>query len=290
MWKIFFFFVSSLSKFTFSTSDRILCKIKKKKGANKLNLIQTLRSPPLHKVLVWSSSCTVAHSSKWILYLHIYVLCTTTGNVCLKKRAFCLLNIKCVPASWQRHVSVKKQSTPTQTLLRFRLQSQSYYHYSQPFWILHHHCPIPPPTLLNYSATIAAGPGPSIRSAQGEGWWLTVCNRVHLDSYRPLELRQTTVLEPLGRIWLMLWGVFGCEVALTVKIYELLAAFSLLGELGEEEEEEEGEKFIPDSPGGSVAVFWPLRLFLHTGHVSCCQKQREKEYFQYSLQKGDIPL
>lgn len=147
-----------------------------------------------------------------------------------------------------------------------------------------------PPPLLNYSATIAAGPGPSIRSAQGEGWWLTVCNRVHLDSYRPLELRQTTVLEPLGRIWLMLWGVFGCEVALTVKIYELLAAFSLLGELGEEEEEEEGEKFIPDSPGGSVAVFWPLRLFLHTGHVSCCQKQREKEYFQYSLQKGDIPL
>lgn len=145
MWKIFFFFVSSLSKFTFSTSDRILCKIKKKKGANKLNLIQTLRSPPLHKVLVWSSSCTVAHSSKWILYLHIYVLCTTTGNVCLKKRAFCLLNIKCVPASWQRHVSVKKQSTPTQTLLQFRLQSQSYYHYSQPFWILHHHCPIPPP-------------------------------------------------------------------------------------------------------------------------------------------------
>lgn len=150
--------------------------------------------------------------------------------------------------------------------------------------------PDPPPPLLNYSATIAAGPGPSIRSAQGEGWWLTVCNRVHLDSYRPLELRRTTVLEPLGRIWLMLWGVFGCEVALTVKIYELLAAFSLLGELGEEEEEEEGEKFIPDSPGGSVAVFWPLRLFLHTGHVSCCQKQREKEYFQYSLQKGDIPL
>lgn len=97
MWKIFFFFVSSLSKFTLSTSDRILCKIKKKKGANKLNLIQTLRSPPLHKVLVWSSSCTVAHSSKWILYLHIYVLCTTTGNVCLKKRAFLSFKYKMRP-------------------------------------------------------------------------------------------------------------------------------------------------------------------------------------------------
>jgi hypothetical protein len=42
-----------------------------------------------------------------------------------------------------------------------------------------------------------------------------------------------------------------------------------LGELEEEEEDEEGEKFIPDKPGGSVAVFCPLRLFLHTGHVSC---------------------
>lgn len=61
---------------------------------------------------------------------------------------------------------------------------------------------------------------------------------------------------------------------MTVKIYELLAAFSLLGELGEEEEEEEGEKFIPDNPGGSVAVFCPLRLFLHTGHVSCCGETR----------------
>lgn len=57
-----------------------------------------------------------------------------------------------------------------------------------------------------------------------------------------------------------------------VKLYELLSAFSLLGELGEEEEEEVGEKLIPDNPGGSVAVFCPLRLFLHTGHVSCCQK------------------
>lgn len=55
------------------------------------------------------------------------------------------------------------------------------------------------------------------------------------------------------------------------KTYELLAAFSLLGELGEDEEEEEGEKFIPDKPGGSVAVFSPLRLFLQTGHVSCCR-------------------
>lgn len=63
--------------------------------------------------------------------------------------------------------------------------------------------------------------------------------------------------------------LFGGEVAVTVNIYEFLAAFSLLGELGEEEDEEEGEKFIPDKPGGSVAVFCPLRLFLHTGHVSC---------------------
>lgn len=55
--------------------------------------------------------------------------------------------------------------------------------------------------------------------------------------------------------------------------YELLVAFSLLGELEEEEEEEEGVKFIPDRPGGSVAVFCPLKLFLHTGHESCCSSQ-----------------
>ena len=42
----------------------------------------------------------------------------------------------------------------------------------------------------------------------------------------------------------------------------------------EEEEEEEEVKFIPDSPGGFMAVFCPLRLILHTGHVSCW---REKE-------------
>lgn len=64
-----------------------------------------------------------------------------------------------------------------------------------------------------------------------------------------------------------------------VKIYELLAAFSLLGELGEEEDEEEGEKFIPDNPGGSVAVFCPLRLFLHTGHVSCCWRHGKTSVF-----------
>lgn len=58
------------------------------------------------------------------------------------------------------------------------------------------------------------------------------------------------------------WGV---EEA---PFYELLEALSLPGELDEEEEEEE-EKFIPDKPGGLVAVFCPLKLFLHTGHVSC---------------------
>lgn len=59
--------------------------------------------------------------------------------------------------------------------------------------------------------------------------------------------------------------------------------FSLLVELedwgveedeeDEEVEEEEEVKFIPDRSGGFVAVFWPLKLFLHTGHVSCCSSQ-----------------
>lgn len=90
-------------------------------------------------------------------------------------------------------------------------------------------------------------------------------------THRPLELRQKTVL--VSAVERSCWVSVGCDVfrcEVVVKIYELLAAFSLLGELGEEEEEEEGEKFIPDNPGGSVAVFCPLRLFLHTGHVSCC--------------------
>ena len=55
--------------------------------------------------------------------------------------------------------------------------------------------------------------------------------------------------------------------------------FSLLGELEEDEDEELGEKFIPASSGGSVAVFCPLRLFLHTGHVSCCRKQRQMRHW-----------
>lgn len=73
------------------------------------------------------------------------------------------------------------------------------------------------------------------------------------------------------------WLCIRYELVLTEKIYELLAAFSLLGELGEEEDEEEGEKLILDNPGGSVAVFCPLRLFLHTGHVSCCRKEKDKQ-------------
>lgn len=48
---------------------------------------------------------------------------------------------------------------------------------------------------------------------------------------------------------------------------ELLAGFSLLGELEEEDEEE--EKLTPARPGGSVAVFCPVRLFRQTGQLSC---------------------
>jgi len=58
-----------------------------------------------------------------------------------------------------------------------------------------------------------------------------------------------------------------------IKIHELFDEFSLLGEL-EEEEEEDDEKFIPVSPGGFVAVFCPLKLFRHTGHVSCFGEQK----------------
>lgn len=50
----------------------------------------------------------------------------------------------------------------------------------------------------------------------------------------------------------------------------------------DEEEEEEEVKFIPDSSGGFVAVFCPLKLFLHTGHVSCCWKREIKEPFQHT--------
>lgn len=53
---------------------------------------------------------------------------------------------------------------------------------------------------------------------------------------------------------------------------ELLAGFSLLGELEEEEDEDE-EKVTPVRPGGLVAVFCPVRLFRQTGQLSCCSSQ-----------------
>lgn len=53
---------------------------------------------------------------------------------------------------------------------------------------------------------------------------------------------------------------------------ELPAGFSLLGEL-EDEEDEEDEKLTPVRPGGLVAVFCPVRLFRHTGQLSCCCSQ-----------------
>ncbi len=43
----------------------------------------------------------------------------------------------------------------------------------------------------------------------------------------------------------------------------------------DEEEEEEEVKFIPDNSGGFVAVFCPLKLFLHTGQVSCWRKKKK---------------
>lgn len=72
-----------------------------------------------------------------------------------------------------------------------------------------------------------------------------------------------------AEMMMMMMMCWGCGLS----SYELLVALSLLGELEEEEEEEEGVKFIPERPGGSMAVFCPLKLFLHTGHVSCCSSQ-----------------
>lgn len=53
---------------------------------------------------------------------------------------------------------------------------------------------------------------------------------------------------------------------------ELLAGFSLLGELEEDDDEEE-EKLTAVRPGGLVAVFCPVRLFRQTGQLSCCSSQ-----------------
>lgn len=57
-----------------------------------------------------------------------------------------------------------------------------------------------------------------------------------------------------------LWGPAGTQ--------ELLAGFSLLGELEEDEDEDE-EKVTPVRPGGLVAVFCPVRLLRQTGQLSC---------------------
>lgn len=67
--------------------------------------------------------------------------------------------------------------------------------------------------LFKYSATTAVGAGPSVRSAQGEEWWLTVWKRfssprlisstwIDTDNYPRLSYGE----EPLGLVWLMLWG------------------------------------------------------------------------------------
>lgn len=65
----------------------------------------------------------------------------------------------------------------------------------------------------------------------------------------------------LAGVLCLLWGLAGGT-------QELLAGFSLLGELEEEDEEEE-EKLTPVRPGGLVAVFCPVRLFRQTGQLSC---------------------
>lgn len=42
---------------------------------------------------------------------------------------------------------------------------------------------------------------------------------------------------------------------------------------------------MPDSSGGLVAVFCPLKLFLHTGQVSCWRKKVVKTYMHKLLDK-----
>lgn len=73
-----------------------------------------------------------------------------------------------------------------------------------------------------------------------------------------------------GRMGCLLlpWGLAGrCA-------HELLAGFSLPGELEDDDDEE--EKLTPARPGGSVAVFCPVRLFRQTGQLSCFAGQREE--------------
>lgn len=65
---------------------------------------------------------------------------------------------------------------------------------------------------------------------------------------------------------------------------ELLAGFSFPGELEEDDEEE--EKLTPARPGGSVAVFCPVRLFRQTGQLSCFAGQRGEGTVQRRRGRG----
>ena len=67
--------------------------------------------------------------------------------------------------------------------------------------------------------------------------------------------------------------------------YNWSAGGSLLVELADEgvEEADGPVKFIPDRSGGFVAVFWPLKLFRHTGQVSCWTKESRENAMRLSL-------
>lgn len=156
------FLFSSLPKFTFSSSEFV---------QNKKTKVQ-INKNQMHTLSFLSQGFSLIHQlysgSKRIFYLlHIYGLCTTTGYV-FKKKSILSFKYKMCPSlvakTCLRQKSVHSGSNSGPALS----QSRFYYYYSQPFWILLQHCAVPPPQTLKYLATIAAGAGPGVRSAQGE--------------------------------------------------------------------------------------------------------------------------
>lgn len=124
------------------------------------------------------------------------------------------------------------------------------------------------PPSQNLRLLICEGPRVSVSSELKKG----ILGRLLSPCYPPLAL----LWKPLSLLTLAGEGGRAMDRAPGtegwIKIHELFDEFSLLGEL-EEEEEDDDEKFMPVSPGGFVAVFCPLKLFRHTGHVSCCSSQ-----------------
>lgn len=140
-----------------------------------------------------------------------------------------LWSIKWVPSFWQRCPS---KSSPVSSGSGYNFS-----YFAEPSWILSLRCPAPSIKMLGNSSWKWTKRPISMRG----GMMTNSLKKIQFTSSHIVHLKWDGRLCSSFAVGRSRWVSFDSCCAVSVNFYELLAAFSLLGELGEDDDEEEGE-------------------------------------------------